>query len=152
MSIKEEEGHKLLHHEDKLYIPQSLIQKILVWTHNMYQHPGSTRFADIVKHTLFWDTLFKDTKKYSNSCLICKRNKLQPIQYGIRTPTTIHDNIQPFEFIAVDVQGPLPLITDNHGVEYRFIFSIIDIESRWVELIPLPDHQASTLCDALDNQ
>ena len=44
------------------------------------------------------------------------------------------------------------MITDKHGVESRFSFSIIDIESLWVELIPLPDHQASTLCDALDNE
>ena len=65
------------------------------------------------------------------------------------TPTTIQTNIYPFECISIDIQGPLPVSTDHNDVEYRYILSIIDIKSRWVELVPLSDTLATTISMAV---
>ena len=152
LKLQVEDGHSLLVHDNKLFIPQILIQEILIWTHNIYQHPGQTRFISILSSNLFWDTLHKDAKQYCAKCLTCKKGKTNPIQYGTLTPTNIQQDTEPFEVIAIDIQGPLPMVTDEHNVTYQYIFSIIDIKSRWVELIPLHDHKAVTVCNALDNE
>ncbi|KAL8449956.1 hypothetical protein Emag_003476 [Eimeria magna] len=54
----------------------------------------------------------------------------------------------PFELIAIDLFGPLPLTRrgNNH------ILVIIDHHTRWVEFVPLPNPTAAQVAQALFNQ
>ena len=45
-------------------------------------------------------------------------------------------DIAKFEIVAIDIVGPMPRSVENR-LEYNHLLSIIDIKSRYVELIPL---------------
>ena len=63
------------------------------------------------------------------------------MQQPIPVPT------QRFSHIHVDFVGPLP--TSREG--FRYIFTIIDRTSRWLEAIPLTSMETDTMVDALIN-
>ena len=43
------EGYDLLCYKDKIYIPQSLRQKVLSWYHEYVLHPGKTRIEKTIR-------------------------------------------------------------------------------------------------------
>ena len=152
ISLEIIEDTQILMQQGKLLIPKDIQPMILEWVHQVYMHPGESRFISILSTRVFWNNMSKDAKMFVKHCLLCKKNKLNTKQYGKLTATTIQKNISPFECIAIDIQGPLPTVTDKHGVEYQYILSIIDIKSRWVELIPLSDTLATTIASSVDSE
>ena len=51
----------------------------------------------------------------------------------------------PFEVIALDIMGPLPLTA--RGNKYTLVVG--DDFSKWVEILPLQDMRAETVADLL---
>ena len=84
----------------------------------------------------------KDVIQYVRSCIPCQSVKSQRI---IR-PETSKSNIpdRRFSMLQVDIVGPLPL---SRGL--RYILSVIDINSRWIEAIPLQEATAHSCATAL---
>lgn len=98
---------------------------------------------DNVRKRFFWSTCKLDVENWCKKCHTCfsrdgpnKRinGKLQIYNVGL-----------PFERIAIDILGPLPKTINGN----RFVLVITDYFSRWPEAIPLPNHQAATVAEAL---
>ena len=52
------------------------------------------------------------------------------------------------EWIAVDIAGPLPIITQGN----RYICVVMDYFTKWPEAYVLPNHEAETVAEVLVNQ
>jgi hypothetical protein len=50
-----------------------------------------------------------------------------------------------FTHLHVDLVGPLPTSVEG----FKYLFTIIDQSSRWVEAIPVKNMKAATIADAL---
>lgn len=90
--------------------------------------------------------------QYTNNCQECQVFKTTHKQYGslkghLTSPA-------PFEIIACDIVGPYDFImdksSDEEPDEYRYILSIIDLFSRWVELVPLRSISALEITVAVE--
>eukprot|EP00834_Sanchytrium_tribonematis_P007901 NODE_800_length_3823_cov_0.427766.p1 type:complete len:698 gc:universal NODE_800_length_3823_cov_0.427766:2156-63(-) len=144
--------------KEQIYIPDSLQNEVISWVHESYLHPGETRTNNILNSICFWPKMRQQIKSHVNKCLICKKSKKNALQYCKLKPTDIHNNISdihnnisPFEIIAVDLQGPFPSSDDPEYEEFKYLLTIIDISSRWCELIPLQNQLASTVSQAIDD-
>ena len=151
MSIKQLNTTVILYHNDQIVIPNTIQLILLQYAHNLYMHPGQIRMYNTLKDKVYWRTLCRDVKKFCKKCFTCAKSKRNYKQYAKLSATDIQDNVSNFEIIAFDVQGPLPVNFDKQNVEFKNILTIIDIRSRWVELIPLPDTEAATVAEFLDD-
>eukprot|EP00834_Sanchytrium_tribonematis_P004885 NODE_265_length_11346_cov_0.635814.p1 type:complete len:471 gc:universal NODE_265_length_11346_cov_0.635814:4493-3081(-) len=151
LTLEQVQGTKVLLHNKQIYIPHSLQNKVISWVHESYLHPGEIRTNNILNSICFWPKMRQQIKSHVNKCLICKKSKKNALQYGKLKPTDIHNNISPFEIIAVDLQGPFPSSDDPEYEEFKYLLTIIDISSRWCELIPLQNQLAPTVSQAIDD-
>lgn len=88
--------------------------------------------------------IFTDISEYCRSCPECQKG----MQKGriTRAPLiSIPPIEEPFQRIAIDCVGPLPL-TNNRN---RYILVCIDYATRYPEAIPLKNQEAETVADAL---
>jgi Integrase zinc binding domain len=51
------QGCDLLCFKDKIYIPQSLRQRVLSWYHEYLLHPGQTHTEQTIRNTMSWPGL-----------------------------------------------------------------------------------------------
>src|SRR5215470_13727905 len=82
-------------------------------------------------------------KKYLEMCERCRTYKrgppprqgeLRPLQAG-----------EPMDIVAIDLTGPHP--TSRHG--HKYILTMIDHFTKWVEAVPIRDKEATTVADAI---
>ena len=140
-------------HNDRMIIPEAIKKSVLEWVHTNYMHPGEIRMIKIIEKNMFWNNMHKQIKEFVKNCLDCAKNKKNPKQYAKLTPTNIHYKLARFECVAIDICGPWTTSVDKKtGLEYKYLLTIIDIQSRWCELISLTDHQGLTVCAELDNE
>lgn len=80
--------------------------------------------------------------KYTSSCPQCISNKsYSAVADNASLPTA--PTVSPMEFVAMDIVGPLP----QKG-PHRFILTMIDHATRWLEAVPLAKVDAETVCKA----
>jgi hypothetical protein len=61
-SMQHIEGYDLLCYKEKIYIPQSLIQRVLSWYHEYLLHPGQTRTEKTIRNTMTWPVLTQNVE------------------------------------------------------------------------------------------
>ena len=84
----------------------------------------------------------KDCAAYVRDCLLCKRSK---ITRHVRVwSQAIPIPARRFSHVHVDLVGPLP---PSGG--FRYLFTIIDRTTRWIEAIPLDKTTAANCALAL---
>jgi hypothetical protein len=54
------EGYDLLCYKEKIYIPQSLRQRVLSWYHEYLLHLGKTRTDKTIRNNMIWPGLTQD--------------------------------------------------------------------------------------------
>ena len=92
-----------------------------------------------------WAGMKKDVKTFISHCATC-----QKVRLGQASVVAASKSIavqEPFERIAVDTVGPLPM--DNDGMKY--IIVVMDSFSRFVELFAMPDCTSQSAAIALLN-
>ena len=67
-SMQHIEGYDLLCFKDKMYIPQSLRQRVLSWYHEYLLHPGQTRTEQTIRNTMTWPGLTQDVERFCSTC------------------------------------------------------------------------------------
>ena len=88
--------------------------------------------------------ILRDIKNYCVTCDVCQRkNKTDKVN---REPMKLTPIIgKAFSRISLDVAGPL--VKSSRG--NRFVLTIVDHGTRWVEAYPIADHKATTVVRSL---
>ena len=125
--------------------PKSLTLKILSYFHtaNAFHHQGINRTTHTIRQHFFWPDIRAAVQAFVGKCHHCKlSNAKQEAAKGKRGGIITE---KPFEMIACDLVGPLPLTASNH----RYILTIMDKYTRYVEAIPLQEITATTVAQAI---
>ncbi|MEL7308749.1 MAG: RNase H-like domain-containing protein [Pseudomonadota bacterium] len=86
--------------------------------------------------------------EFQKNCVICSRAKSYSNSNIPRGSLPSFPQVQPRQMVFVDIVGPLP--TCRSG--YRFIFTMIDAASKWLEAVPLSGIDADRTVKAFNNQ
>ena len=101
-------------------------------------HLGYDRIYPIIRHRFFWIGMAVDVRTWLRSCAVCQRTKGS--RKG-RYPLAQELAGAPLDRCAIDVSGPWPVTTNQN----MWILVLQDYYSKWLEVWPLPNHQAETV-------
>ena len=122
-----------------ILIPPRLRNELIQYFHETKHHQSATRIYRAMRGTVYWWGMLEDIKLYIKHCETCALSK--------KVKTTKEGYLQlfsakePFEMVAIDIIGPLPLTMKGN----RYILSVIDRFSRMVKLIPLQTITAANI-------
>jgi Integrase zinc binding domain len=71
-SMQHIEGYNLLCYKDKIYIPQSLRQKVLSWYYEYLLHPGQTCTERTIRNIMTWPGLTQDVDRLCSTSPACQ--------------------------------------------------------------------------------
>lgn len=109
-------------------------------------HLGIKKTLSKVQSRYFWYQLRNDVKKWCTKCDICVSKKNPPKKY--KAPLIAFNVGAPFERIALDILGPLPLTKQGH----KYLLVIGDFFSKWLDAIPLKNQEATTVPKKLEER
>ncbi|KAG9395249.1 hypothetical protein J8273_0470 [Carpediemonas membranifera] len=105
-------------------------------------HTGSNATYQMLKKMGFWPSMLNDVRRTVKRCPICLKSRIRNY-IEVEAGSSLRG--KPWETVAVDTIGPLPL--DNLGA--RYIVTAVDMFTRYTELIPVASDDARTVAQAL---
>jgi len=130
-----------------IVVPASLLHKLLQIAHEI-PAAGYLRIAKTQSRLLrhfFWPSISCDTKSFCRSCDICQRlgKGKKPVPAPLQSMPLVSE---PFARVAIDIIGPLPVCQVSGN---RFILTVLDLCTHYLEAIPLKHHTAADVAQAL---
>ena len=122
-------------------VPNSVKREILTMVHNA-AHPGVTKTCELVKRQFYWKGIHGDIHDFCEECLVCHRNKRKCSPKEELVP--IEDPCEPNHMVAFDI-ATLPWSSSQH----RYFMIATDLFSKYIELIPLKNQLADSICRGL---
>jgi len=105
-------------------------------------HPGMRATRRLMAARAVWVNMNKDVNAWCRVCQQCARAKLHRQPAATLQPIPIP---RPrFSHVHIDLVGPLPVAATGH----RFLFTMVDRSTRWIEAIPLQSSEAATCAEA----
>jgi len=129
----------------QLIVPRKLRQEILEALHDgpTGGHLGHEKTFSRTRERFYWPGYWTDVYNWCQACASCAtRKSTTPSR---RAPMGTITAGYPTQIMAVDLLGPLP--ESQHGNSYVMV--VADYFTRWMEAIPLPNQEASTVADRL---
>ena len=130
------------------FVPLDLRRAIFDSLHDL-SHPGRKATFRLLNTRYFWPSMKADSESWCNECLPCQENKV-----GRHTKKQIGELPHPtqrFTTVHIDIVGPLvPPDLDNR-FRPRYLLTMIDAYSRWIEADPIADISAETIAKSLIN-
>lgn len=106
-------------------------------------HFGMTKTYDRVRRKFHWKGMKGDIRAYVKKCIKCQKNKAGR---ATKMPLKITGHAdKPFDKIYVDIVGPLPVTANGN----KYILSMTDDLTRFVEFAAIPDQTAETIARTL---
>lgn len=125
-------------------MPNHLRKSVFESCHvNSLAHAGINKTKEAIRCICFWPNMDHDITSWISKCYSCQTNK-----HKNYTPKSLLKPLLPShlqQFWEVDFTGPLP--TTLHGNRYIIVF--INIFTKWVEALAVPDQTAATASKAL---
>lgn len=107
-------------------------------------HRGIVETTRKIREEYFWKGMTDDIKTYIENCRICQRNKIQRKTY--KAPMIItSSSTEPFERVTMDLVS----YSDVTGDSNKYILTLQDDLTRFVQAYPIPDKQATTVAKYL---
>jgi transposase InsO family protein len=97
----------------------------------------------LITARVMWRSLNSDVAAWVKNCQQCERAKVSRQHTAAVQPIAIP--ARRFIHIHVDIVGPLPAAT----CDSRYLFTVVDSSSRWLEAPPMRDIAAASCADAL---
>ena len=122
-----------------LAVPTTLRQRVIRECHSdgMLGHHGLTKTVLAIRQRYHFKNLRASVTKYINTCAACIRAKSSPVHDSV--PLTAMFAPDPFNAVAIDLYKPG--VTLNNG--YRYVLTVVDMCTRWVQFIPLRSKYAA---------
>ena len=95
--------------QPRVVITRALVTQVISQHHDTIfsGHQGIKKTIGIIKERYFWPTLVKDVTDYIGACVSCSQRKSGK---RVRAPLTkFPAATEPFEFVSMDIVGPLPV-------------------------------------------
>ena len=99
-------------------------------------HAGIGATRRIMTALVVWRGLSSDVSAWWKNCQLCARGKASPQYKAPVQPIPIPG--RRFTHVHVDLVGPIPMSGDG----YRYLFTMVDRSSRWLEATPLKSKAA----------
>lgn len=119
----------------QLVISKNLCQQVLNWFYKFLQHLGQHYIYASMAAILYWPGLKIVTEKFVRNCDICQKTKVVSKKYS--KLLVINVKTEKWATVAIDIV----LFGDY------IILSIIDMASRWVELVLILDKTSKTVTE-----
>ncbi|XP_040061897.1 uncharacterized protein LOC120836874 [Ixodes scapularis] len=134
-------------HCEQVVLPASRREKVLELAHDSPWggHFSQKKTKKRIKGAFFWPTMAQDVRKHCQSCHACQvKSRANVLD---RVPITpLSRPVLPFQTIFIDCIGPLdPPSARGH----RYALCIVDLCTRWAEVVCLRSLTAQATCDAL---
>jgi len=131
----------------QIVVPASLRPKLLQIAHAIPAagHLGVAKTQSHLLRHFFWPSISRDTKSFCHSCDICQRlgKGKKPVLAPLQSMPLVS---KPFAQVAIDIIGPLPVCQESGN---RFILTVLDLCTHYPEAIPLKQHTAADVAQAL---
>lgn len=121
------------------YIPEPLRKRIFHSVHNL-SHPGTKATVKMITQRYVWPSVKKDCSTWAKHCLECQRAKVT--RHVTSATGTFQLPSKRFEHVHLDII----IMPSSEG--YRYCLTCIDRYSRWPEVEPMQDQEASTVARA----
>ena len=126
----------------QIVLPKSLRDEILTELHDHVTsgHLGTMKTLEKVKRRFYWHDYKAFVESWCRKCLQCQSRSLPKLRP--RAPMKQSRTGTPLQRVSLDLLGPFPETEKNH---YKYVLSICDHFTRWIELYPMRDMEASTV-------
>ena len=123
------------------YLPPNSRREAFILAHNL-SHPSAKSTIKLLTERYLWGTMKADIRRLCRECLPRQTSKIsRHVDSGVEQ---FHTSARRLSHIHVDTVGPLP---PSEG--FRYIFTIVDRNTRWPEAIPLRQQTAESCANAL---
>ena len=126
----------------QVIVPEELRGDICTQVHEQ-GHFGQQRTQAAIQARYYWPQWRTDVKRTVSQCIPCNQRKGP--QQRARMPCKKYIPGEPWQRIAIDMLGPLPLTERGN----RYVLVCSDYFTKWIECIAVPNQEAVTVAEAL---
>lgn len=98
-------------------------------------HRGYKRTLDALKLNYYWPNMKRDIIEYVSTCISCNQRKTSQTDHKPVPLQISNTPSRPFQHIAIDVVGPLPMTQNGN----KYLLTFQDIFSKYPEAVPMSD-------------
>lgn len=131
----------------KLYIPDSLINKLIMFYHENYGHMGRTKTKQCISENNYFKNMDKHISRIIRSCNICQKAKVPNCNYNSETFSIISKH--KLDQVFIDISGPFPPSRERYPK--KFILIMIDNFTKYVKLYSLYKANTKTILKIILN-
>ncbi len=106
-------------------------------------HAGIRATRQLMAARVVWRGMASEVAAWCRDCQLCARGKASLQHTAPVQPIPVPE--QRFTHVHVDLVGPLPASTEG----FKYLFTMVDRSSRWLEAIPLKAMAAEDCVDVL---
>ena len=131
----------------QIMVPKSLRIRVMKVAHDSIfgGHLGVKKTKDRIQTNFYWPRIHNDVSGFCRSCDVCQKT----VDKGTvaRAPLGEMPLIdKPFKRVAADLVGP---ITPASERGHRYILTLVDYATRYLEAVPLKNIDTETVAEAL---
>ena len=126
------------------YVPPKCREAVIRYFHEL-GHTSIRNTAKLIQSRYYWKNSKRDISEFVQECLVCQQNKVtrhSKSTVGFSFPSNR------FQTVHTDVVGPLPEVA---GSSVKYLLTIIDRCTGWVEAIPMVTQTAKETAKAFES-
>src|SRR5210317_1641306 len=132
--------------EWRIYIPESLVNQLIIWYHLVLGHRGRTSLYKTISRRFYSPGLKAKVEAFN--CEVCQMNKPANINYG-HLPQK-QAVMVPWYTVSVDLIGPWKIEVNGTEVTFKAL-TCIDPATNLAELAPIENKTAEHMANVFEN-